>query len=457
MTSRGQALLALVAVAAVVAGAVGLDRLGPRAQGAVPPGTAPSGAWYCPHGGGDSGWTVTLAVANPGSAPVDIRVTDLDVRKPDPPKSYTVQPGTTLSVPAAAAGREASTYIEYFGGWVAAGWVAHAKGAETGVAAEPCAPAAGIRWLAVDGDTDQGQNAFLVVMNPFAIDAVMSIALYTGTRAPIRNSKLTDVVVAAHRSVSINLNAFAKGEVALTADVTSSVGRIAVASLGTSDAGGIRSVIGVTSSVKDAVMPAVGDAGQSVLVVGAPGTTTARFGATLLSRGPPGPAAGLTGSTMGARSAKTYPVVTQGPSAIEVKTLPGSPGVGVARRAQGRASDTGATGGAIPAASWIVTPTVAGSPNVPGMALANPGSAEVTVTLRVLPAPDTTVTSPAIDVTIPAASVVDVPVGFLQQAPESAVLATSSAGTFVPAGASSSLGQLGIAGYAVAVGIPIPR
>ena len=60
-------------------------------------------------------------------------------------------------------------------------------------------------------------------------------------------------------------------------------------------------------------------------------------------------------------------------------------------------------------------------------------------------------------VTVPPQSTAEAPEPFLSVAPEAGVLATAASGTFVPASASYSLGIEGLAGYAVALGIPIPQ
>ena len=83
--------------------------------------------------------------------------------------------------------------MEYFGGFVAAGWVAHAGSDASGVAAEPCAPSAGERWLLPDASTLENDQAFVVVMNPFAATAVFSLTVYTDKSEPIRTEDWTDV------------------------------------------------------------------------------------------------------------------------------------------------------------------------------------------------------------------------------------------------------------------------
>ena len=82
------------------------------------------------------------------------------------------------------------------------------RGGEIGVGAEPCAPATSPTWFAPDGTTEQGEDAYLVVMNPFAVDAVFDVVLLTPKRAPIRSSELTDHVLRPGKSVAFRLNAF---------------------------------------------------------------------------------------------------------------------------------------------------------------------------------------------------------------------------------------------------------
>jgi hypothetical protein len=264
------------------------------------------------------------------------------------------------------------------------------------------------------------------------------------------------VQLLAHRSTAIDLK-IANGEAVVSSQLNVSVGRVAVTTLSTSDTSGIRSVLGTASTATGTILPATGDAGQSILAVADPASGQVRFGATLLSSGSRQTAGGLAQTVLAAGSAKPYPVVTDGPSGLQVQTTPASPGLVAVRRVQGKGSDVGATAGAAPASSWIVTPTVAGSPNVPGMVLVNPGIDPIEVTLRLLPVAGESPAQPTTTVTVLPASAIGVPAAFLQQVPDAAVSATTSTGSFVPAGASSSLGALGTADYAIAVGIPIPR
>lgn len=453
---RGQGLLALAVLATVIGGGFALQtRLGPRTPAPAPAGTARSGAWLCPHGGGPKEWKATLYLANPGDDPVTARVTSLDAGKPAAPEEVIVAPRATMAVAVPAVGREASTYVEYFGGWIAAGWVAQGGGGEIGVGAEPCAPSPARTWYTPDGTTEQGEDAYLIVMNPFAVDAVFDVVLLTPKRAPIRNSALTDRVLHPGRSVAFRLNAFAEGDPAVGAVVDVSLGRLAVSSLGISRDGGIRSVIGATETVSQVFLPAGAGAGQSTLELMSPGDEQIGFGATLLSGAAPVPAGGLTEASQDPASTRAYPVTTSGPSSIDV-VAQSSALLAAAERAVGVGNDDAATGGtSAPAPSWVVLPAIAGEPAHPGLVLVNPGSTSVTVTLHALTTEGTTAPSD-LTLTIPAGSVGQAPAGFLADVPDAAIEVRSTGGDVVAMAASTSLGVKGLSTYALAMGIPEP-
>jgi len=92
-------------------------------------------------------------------------------------------------------------------------------------------------------------------------------------------------------------------------------------------------------------------------------------------------------------------------------------------------------------------------PAVPGLVLSNPSSEPVVVTLSYLePGP-----AEGIEVTVPPGATIQAPKEFRLLAPEVAVLAEASEGTFVPAAVSYSLGREGLAAFAAAIGVPVPR
>ena len=455
--SRGQGFVALGVLVVVVGGGLALQRgLGARPPDPASPGSARSGVWFCPHGGGPKKWKATLYLANPGTRDVTARVSPLSIKRPRAASDLVVPAQSTVAVPVSAKGREASTFVEYFDGWIAAGWVTQGGGGEIGVGAEPCAPAAGRTWFAADGTTEQGEDAYLIVMNPFASEAVFDAVLLTPRRAPIRNSKLTDVVLHAGRSVAFRLNAFAEGEPAVGTEIDVSLGRVAVASLGISRDGGIRSVIGSTEPAPTAFLPAGNGAGQSSLELMVPGEKEVNFGATLISRAPPIPAGGLTEATQSAASAGAYPVTTMGGSSIDVVSQ-GSVPVVAAQRAIGVGNDSAATGGTTaPATHWVVLPAIAGEPSAPGIVIADPGSGSVTVTLHALSSEGAS--APAdVTITIDAGSVVQVPSSFLDQTHTSAIeIRCEGEGVVVPMAASTSLGVKGRSTYALSMGVVAP-
>jgi hypothetical protein len=166
-------------------------------------------------------------------------------------------------------------------------------------------------------------------------------------------------------------------------------------------------------------------------------------------------AAGTAGSTQqpGA-STEGYPIISVGPSSVDVTSEAGVPFV-AALRARGQQSDDAATGGAVtPAPAWVVIPTVGGEPAHPQLVLVDPGPTPVRVTLQLLtqgsgPPP------PPVTITLPAGRVAGAPKGFLEQDDRAAVLITAD-GPIVALGASTSGGAKALASYGSAIGIPVP-
>lgn len=445
-------LAAALVVTLAVGGATYAGReLGGRTRGDDVVAQAPSGEWFCPHGGGTVDWEVELEVANPGEVPATIRVRTMGKRRAGAPETFTVDPGSLLRVPVPADGRERASMVEWFDQWVAVGWLAHAGGDEGGVAAEPCTPAAGGRWLLPDGTTEtEDDDDYVVVMNPFARDAVFSVTLLSNRSQPVEQGDLTDVVLPSYRSVAVRLSDVIAGEPTVSAMVDVSVGRVAAASLGVSRTGGIRSAIGYLGVPTGTLaFPGGADAGRTELVVMNTGVERVDLGGDLLEKEVEQPFAGLADSSPPAESGRTYQTTTSGPTSVVF--APG-PGVAATRRTFGVASDQAAADGSAPAAAWIVLPAVFGAPSNPGLVLTNIGEEPAELTLSYLaPGP-----AEPVGLSVPARRTASAPKAFLQEAPGGAVLALATSGTFVPAAASYSRGREGFATYAVALGIPIP-
>ncbi len=465
MRARGQVLSAFLVLVAVAGGGVYLQlSVGPEALTAGPAGAAPSGAWFCPHGGGPSnatsGWSVMLELANPGAAPVSVRIRTVGASKPAKPQTLSVPAGGKVEVPVPADARDDASMVEYFGGWVAAGWVAHAGGGEGGTAAEPCLPTAGKHWLLPDGTTALHQDAYAVIMNPFAAAAVFTVTLYNDDRpAPVNTNDLTDVTLKANHAMAIRLNVSLLDAQTVSARVDVSIGRVAAASLGVDEDGGIRASVGVPFPLPQRViLPGGFDQGRTDLIISNASPGKVGVGATTFGRDAEQVVASLQDASLGPLSAATFQTNTEGPSAVVVVPAEAGQGVAAARRTFGLASDQGSTSGAsAPAPAWIVLPAVSGPPSHPGLVIANPGSQAVSVTLSFLPGPGSTSLPGPITVVVPAGRTVGAPKDFLDAAPNAAILAVTDAGTFVPAAASYSLGREGIATFAVALGVPIPE
>jgi Family of unknown function (DUF5719) len=470
MRARGQSFLTLVLAAVLALGGAAFTRLGPREPAPAPEGSAESGAWLCPHGGG-KGYEGTVFLANPGASDVSTRVTGLTVDGVSKSAEVTVPAGGQVAVSVPARDRAASTFVETFGGWVAAGWLVRGAEGEPGLGAEPCTPEASRSWFSAGGTTGEGETSFLVVMNPFSTDAVLDVAMFAADRAPVRDSALTDLTLRPRRSVAIRLNDHAQGEDALGVSIAVASGRAAASILVVSKDRGIASVSATPEPERRIDLLTSTGAGQSSLSVMVPtpvvdgddasqppteqlGTT---FAATLRSADPPQPAGGLSEQAQEPESAAAYPVVTTTASAVDLVVRDGSPVV-AALRTVGVGKDDGSTGGTTtPASSWVVTPTVAGEPSRPGLLVLNPGSSAASVTVVALPTDGVAEGSPAeTTITVPAGSVGAVPGRFLADAEATSMLLRSEGSPIVALGASTSLGIEGRSLFGLAAGVPIP-
>jgi hypothetical protein len=451
--ARGQALFALASVVVLVVALGWLDRLGARAPARLAPGTAPSGAWICPHGGG-SELSVAVFLANPGEATVTARVTRVGADTPGSSERYEVPAGNTVRIDQVPEDRGAATYVEYFGGWIGAGWVSFT---DEGVAAEPCAPDAARRWYVSDGTTQLGEEAYVVVANPFAAGAVVDVVLYTADQAPIRESEWTELVVPARRSTALHLNSRVKGERVVAVALEVSVGRVVVASLGVSDQTTFRSTLGWTEPATGATFPLMQGSGETELLLLSTSERSIRFGATGLSKDQPHPVGGFTEEELGPSAAREYAIpVEPGPAAIRVFTLEDAPVVG-ALRAIGPGQDLGATSGVVAGSdAWLLLPAVPGASSTPGAVLVNEGEVDVMVTVELLPQEGGTAAAP-VTVSVPAHSAAAVPPELWASAPGAAMLIHAEGGPLVALAASTSRGREGAEAFALSMGVPLPH
>lgn len=451
MRGRARAWLAVLLAAAAVVGASAAERLGPAAPAAATPGVAVSSAWLCPHGGGKD-WQATIAIANPGDAPVQARLLSLGTERSRAVATVEVPARGEVLQAVPATSRSSSTAVEVFGGWAAVGWVLQAGGTERGVGAEPCTPNAGDHWTVVDGVTTQHVHSYLVVMNPFASDAVIDVTLYLPDRPPVRNTDWTDLRVAAGHSVALDLKS-ALGKKIVGADVSASRGRVGVASLVIDSRERVRSVLAAPAYASRWILPVTGGSGQGTLSMLVPGDLGIRFGAVQLARGTGAqPAGNLTVIQQGGTSTLSAPVDTSGASAVVVQALEGAL-VGAALRESGPGTDDAATGGtATPGPAWVVLPTAIGRDPHASLVLVNPGEQRVTATVTMLRA-DGAASPEPITVEVAPGRTAAVATSFLHADPKAAILVQGS-GDLVALGS----GVFGIPDrfYAMSLGVPMP-
>lgn len=448
---RSQLFVAVVLAVGIALGVAAVDRL-PRLQPAESHGggAAPSGAWFCPHGGG-RGWNVWLSVANPGTAPVAVRIDSMGEEGPvGDPVLQSIPAMTTVTLRVPAHTRGSGSEVQFFDGFVGAGWVAQAGHGERGVAAEPCASTAGKRILLADATTVQDQDSWIILMNPFDAPASYTLHYLTEKDRPVETP---EEVIRPHHGAAVLINERLLGEPTIGTNVEVGLGRLAAANLNIEPGdGGIRSVIGYPSGLSAGpavahVMPGGLDQGESKIVAMNPWSTPLTIQARLLNADQEQTATGLEGVSLAPETSMTRSVTTSSPATVTVTTV----GTAVARRSFGTGGDQGGSGGAPPATDWVVLPAVTQTePFEPRLLIANPGTQPVQVDLTLLPEggiqPDKTTAT--LTVAPGTTGFADLP----QFAPHAAVLVHAGSGV-VPAFAAYSNDR---GGYAVAVGVAEP-
>ena len=352
--TNGKSRLLIAALAAVVVGGGGLlleTWLGPR--GFVPAGAerALTGAWFCPHGGGE-GWRAWIALANPTRDDAEIMVTTYSEGVPPAEARTTLAPGLESFVEVPAVRMATGSVVEFFGAASSAGMVVARP--EGGVAAEPCSARAGKRWYLAEGTSERGQQAWLVVLNPYAIDATFEVIL-TGKEPIAQAGELRGVLLPARQAAAVELNRFALGRKALAATVRASAGKVVVAGLGMGESG-IRSVIASAAPARSWYLPGAADDGPSVVNVLAP-DRDAPLGATIQGAESQSDA-GLGDVSVPAGLAESFEILAL-QSGVAVATKGTGAFVAGRRLSLSTAADQGATAGAPRGArGWIAAPAL---------------------------------------------------------------------------------------------------
>ena len=455
MTGAGRGWLAAAIAAIAVVGASAAVRIGPAAPASAVPGMAVSSTWLCPHGGGPS-WTVTIAIANPGTEAIQARLTSYGERQPKEIAELDVPAHGEVLQEVPGSVRAASTRVDVFGGWAAVGWTEWAGRTGSGLGAEPCTSTPGPSWSVVDGVTNRRTESYLVIMDPFTADAVVDVALFLSERPPVRSAEWSDLPVDAGTSIALDLGnktSGALGERIVGAQITASVGRVAASSLAVEQGGGIRSVLASPVLSNRWIIPAAGGSGSGTLSLLVPQETPVRYDVTQLSaEAESQTAATPTEARQGGTSASSAQIGSLGPSAVIVDVREGGPVVAALR--EGGSRDDEAVTGGVPAAAtaWVVLPTAFGLDPRPSLALVNDGDQPVSATLTLLHEGGGSL-GDTMQVTVPPGTL-GVPGKFLRQDHVAAVL-VSADGPIVALGAGTA-GSRDSARYAMSVGVPIP-
>jgi hypothetical protein len=449
----GRAAGVVLVVAAVAASGVFLDRsVGPKSASAGTEPGAYSGAWFCPHGGGD-GWKGWVAVTNPGPAPVGVRVTTFGKKGPAAGGSFSLPARTERLVEVPATDPADTAEVEYFGGWVGAGAILDTGGTTPRTTAERCAPASHRTWFLPDGTTTTGQAAWLVVMNPFAKDAEFSVTIRTEKRS-VQPGPLTPSVLGAGRSVAIKLNDFAlagPGEKTITAEVVGKIGRVVAGSLevGTD---GVRSDAGIPAASKQWFLPVAGYPGPATLSIQDPGSRRVDLSVVDEGQDELKLASGVSGISVPAGGVLTYSAGVLPGAGVSVQAMNGVPFV-LSGRVGGRNGDVATVAPvASSARRWVVPVTCPASGGQAILILLDTGRARVEVRVTAI-GPDGPIPSQALaSITVLPGRVVQVPLPAGPNGAPASALVESTGDPVVAGGACDAAGG---SGHSATAGIPV--
>lgn len=446
MSARGQLMGATLVAAVVAGGGLLLDRqLGPRG---FPPADADqdvSGAWFCPHGGGE-GWRGWLTVANPSAAESEVLVTTYSEGVPPVETRVTVAGGSESIVEVPAARMASGSIVEFFGAAPAAGMVVARP--EGGQAAEPCSPRAGKRWFVAEGTSERGQQAWLVVLNPFSVDATFDVML-TAKEPIAQPGALHGVLLPARQATALNLNQFALGKKTLAAMVQASSGKVAVAGVGLGE-NGVRSTQAAPAPGRSWFLPGAADDGPTALSVFAPNGDVP-FGATVQSSDAQADA-GLGDVAVAGGLADTFELLAP-QSGLAVATKGTGVFVAGRRLSLSTAADQAATAGAPRGArAWIAPPALGPGGGQSLLTLQNVGPAATSARVALLTQAGRTDPPDLADLTVQPGLMHVVDITEMAGGMPVTALVETDGGTLVVAQTSISAG-----GYALALGLRLDQ
>jgi hypothetical protein len=453
--SWGRAAVVLILAAALAGSSFLLGQKGPAAapDARLQPGV--SGTWFCPHGG-SPGWKAWVVVANPGTDSVRIRLTTFGARGVSARSTFDLggMRQVERSIPAVQA--DASTQVEYFGGWVAASTYVLTDGSPAAAGAERCAPSPEPHWYVADANTGSGQTSDLVVMNPFAQDAAVDVVIRTDKRSAIRPGRLTPLVVPAGTSTAIRLNDYvlqAPDEALVTGEVDVRLGRVVAGATTVTDAG-LKLEVAAPAPSTRWLLPAAGYLPPSTLALFNPTSRRADLAVSTAVGSSQQVGPGLARVSLPPGGVRVFDVRDSAATGLVVDSTNGVPVV-VARRVAGDQGDPATIEGAAAGASAWVVPSIV--PPAGGRCLVtiqNAGKTDAVVSLRFIGrgGPLAPGSEESFTLATGRSAVIDLSVAIGTK--PVAVLVTARGGTVVAASASYSPGGAGFAAT-LAEAIPV--
>jgi hypothetical protein len=237
-------------------------------------------------------------------------------------------------------------------------------------------------WLVSDASTRQGEDSYLVIMNPFDVDAEFNVVFRTENRA-IRPGALSPDVLKPGRSVAVHVNAYAlagPGEQTVTAEVRPVFGRVVAGGVGVQGTA-LRAEAGQPVAASRLWIPATGYAGISRLYLANVGGSNAT--ASVLQLGADG-ARSISGVGSGPLNAgRAETIDASGFDGAGTLVAAKGAHLAAALRLEGTGNDQ-ATIGAVsePAPEWIVPAALPPSGGTQELALMNPGRTPVEVAVE---------------------------------------------------------------------------
>jgi hypothetical protein len=339
----------------------------------------------------------------------------------------------------------ASTEVEFFGGWVAVNAVVHQK--DGGLAAERCVSAPQPTWLVSDASTRQGEDSYLVVMNPFDVNAEFNVVFRTEDRA-IRPGPLSPGVLKPDRSLAIHVNSFAlagPAEQTVTAEVKPVLGRVIAGGVGIQGSA-LRAEAGQPVASSRLEIPATRYAGTGRLYLANVGERDATPSVVQFGLDGTRSISGLGAGALPTQRAETIQESGFDDAGTLVRAKDAE--LAAALRLESTGSDQATIGSASPAAEWVVPDALPPTGGAQYIALLNTGSRPVRAMVQLFG--DTGSLGSATTVSVPAGRTVTYPVTTYGTEPLSATV-TAVDGTIVVGVAS---GAADGTGFAATTGVP---